>query len=112
MSGRHQVCGLAGCRVRETLDFAARVQGVGVKKAELESLLAKSGSGNAPSDAEVDAFLSACTDSSAMSSLCYPLLSMLRSQCGHCWPTLQLVSATCQEHHVYLTQNTVAEHSH
>ena len=51
---------LAACRVRETLDFAARVQGVGVKKAELDSLLAKSGNTNAPSDAEVDAFLRVC----------------------------------------------------
>ncbi len=44
-------------RVRETLDFGARVQGVGVKPAELEGLLAKSSSSRAPADAEVDAFL-------------------------------------------------------
>ena len=43
--------------MRETLDFAARVQGVGVKNAELEGLLAKSGNANAPSDADIDAFL-------------------------------------------------------
>ena len=44
-------------RVRETLDFAARIQGVGVKRAELEGLMAKSGGANAPSDADIDAFL-------------------------------------------------------
>jgi len=46
-------------RVRETLDFAARIQGVGVKRAELEGLMAKSGGANAPSDADIDAFLQA-----------------------------------------------------
>jgi len=30
---------------------------VGVKKAELEGLMAKSGGANAPSDADIDAFL-------------------------------------------------------
>lgn len=44
-------------RVRETLDFGARVQGVGVKPAELEGLLAKSSGSSAPPDAEADAFL-------------------------------------------------------
>ena len=56
------------CRVRETLDFAARVQGVGVKQAELESLLAKSGSANAPSDADIDAFLTVCCPGGAVSA--------------------------------------------
>jgi hypothetical protein len=44
-------------RVRETLDFGARVQGVGIKPIELEGLLAKSSGSSAPSDAEIDAFL-------------------------------------------------------
>ncbi len=41
--------------MRETIDFAARVQGVGAKPAELEALHAAAG--DAPPDAEIDAFL-------------------------------------------------------
>jgi len=43
--------------VRETIDFAARVQGVGVRPAELEALLAKGGQPAEPTEAEIHAFL-------------------------------------------------------
>lgn len=43
--------------MRETIDFAARVQGVGVRPAELEALLAKGGQPAEPTEAEIHAFL-------------------------------------------------------
>lgn len=48
---------LCGCRVRETLDFAARVQGVGHKRLELEQLLAKEKEAGVAPDMETDAFI-------------------------------------------------------
>ena len=44
-------------RVRETLDFAARVQGVGHKEAELRMLIEREAAAGVEADPEVDAFL-------------------------------------------------------
>ena len=43
--------------MRETFDFAARVQGVGHKKLEMEQLLAKEREAGIEPDLETDAFL-------------------------------------------------------
>jgi len=45
------------CRVRETLDFAARVQGVGHKDEELRVLLEREKAAGLEPDPEVDAFV-------------------------------------------------------
>ena len=43
--------------MRETFDFAARVQGTGHKKAELEQLMAKEKEAGVEPDHELDAFI-------------------------------------------------------
>lgn len=45
------------CRVRETFDFAARVQGVGHKRLELEQLLAKEKEAGIEPDHTLEAFM-------------------------------------------------------
>jgi hypothetical protein len=46
-------------QVRETMDFAARVQGVGNKAAELQTLLQRETELDADPDPEIDAFMKA-----------------------------------------------------
>ena len=48
------------CRVRETFDFAARVQGVGHKRLELEQLLAKEREAGIEPDHTLEAFMQVC----------------------------------------------------
>ena len=111
LSGSHQMFAVADRRVRETLDFAARVQGVGVKKAELDGLLANSGSANAPSDAEVDAFLKVCTEYFAMSPFVPIPPEHVIVEMRSLSATFVLLSASQQEPHVKCTHDTSAKHS-